>query len=137
LNEASLAALEPRAPEGLPTLPELRAQFEEQAAAIDLSMPVPASAGPLDRLLGSARGLVEVRPAKPTGGTDPGAVLARIRGALEAGDLENALAEWNALPEDARAPLAEWARSVEARVTAEKLVAELRSEALSRLGTEG
>ncbi len=48
----------------------------------------------MDRLMQSARGLVDVRPAHPTEGADPAAVVTRIRGALDAGDLKTALSEW-------------------------------------------
>ena len=78
-----------------------------------------------------------MRPANPKEGADPGAVLARMRGALEAGDLRGALAEREALPEAAKAKTEEWARAVEARASAGELVAQLRAEALSRLGTQG
>ena len=50
---------------------------------------------------------------------------------------KTALAEWNSLPEDAKAKTADWARAAEARLAADELVARLRSEALSRLGREG
>jgi hypothetical protein len=137
LDETALAGLAPSAEAGLPTLNELRSGFENAIATIDLRTPIPEGTGTLERLVQSARGLVEVRPAKPTEGSDPGAVVARIRGALLSGDLKTALAEWNSLPEDAKAKTADWARDAEARLAADELVARLRSEALSRLGREG
>ena len=84
--------------------------------------------------LPSARGLVEVRPAHPTAGSDPAAIVARIRGALAAGDLKSALAEWATLPDPIKAPTADWAKKAEARVAAEDLVARVRRAALSALG---
>ena len=136
-DAAALDALQPFAETGLPTLGALRARFEEAAASIDVSNSVPEGVGPMDRLFQSARGLVEVRPANPTEGADPGAVIARMRGALEGGDLRAALAERSALPEDAKAKTEEWARAAEALASAGELVSQLRSEALSRLGTQG
>ena len=113
LDEATLSALAPQAESGLPTLADLRSGFEAAAANIDIRPAIPAGTGPLDRLLGSARGLVEVRPANPTEGSDPGAILSRIRAALAAGDLKTALAERETLPEVARAATEEWARGAE------------------------
>lgn len=134
-DRAALDALQPFAETGLPTMEALRASFEAAAATIDVSTPIPEGAGPVDRLLQSARGLVEVRSANPTEGADPAAVIARMRGSLAAGDLNAALAERNALPEEAKAKTEEWARAAEARAFARELVTQLRSEALSRLGT--
>ena len=136
-DEAALAALDPHAQSGLPTLAALRSDFEARVADINIAVPLPAGAGPLERLMESAKGLVEVRPADPVAGADPAAVLARIRAALEAGDLRRALTEWGALPETIKAPTADWARLVEARAAADELVVRLRSEALSRLGQQG
>jgi hypothetical protein len=136
-DENALAELEPHAAAGLPTLAALRASFEAAAEAIDLRPPVPEETGTVERLLQSARGLVEVRPVNPVAGDEPAAVVARIRGALDAGDLATALAEWNALPEDANAKTADWARAAEARHAADALVARLRGQALSRLGGQG
>jgi hypothetical protein len=137
LDETALAGLAPSAETGLPTLNELRSGFEDAVATIDLRTPIPEGTGTLERLVQSARGLVEVRPAHPTEGSAPGAVVARIRGALSSGDLKTALAEWNSLPEEAKANTADWARAAEARLAADELVTRLRSEALSRLGREG
>ncbi len=136
VDDEAVAALQPHADEGLPTLGELRTQFQSEIASVDLTPEVPESAGALDRLMQSARGLVEVRPANPTAGDDPGAVVTRMRAALDSGDLETALAEWTTLPEDIKAATADWAEAAETRKTAGDLAARLRSDALARLGTE-
>jgi hypothetical protein len=115
----------------------LRQEFEAAVAKMDLRSPIPENAGTFDRLLGSARGLVQVRPADPVAGSDPAAVVARMRGALAAGDLKTALAERESLPEPAKTATADWARAADARRAAGELVAELRAEALSRLGAGG
>ena len=67
-----------------------------------------------------------MRPAHPTEGTDPGAIVARIRGALDAGDLKRALDEWNTLPDTIKTPTADWARQAEARAKADDLVAQVQ-----------
>ena len=132
-----LAQLQPYAETGLPTRDALRARFETEVAAIDLSPPVAEGASALDRLIGSARGLVEVRPADPTAGADPAAVVTRIRGALATGDLATALAEWAALPEAIKVETADWAALLETRVAADALVAALRADALAPFATAG
>ena len=137
LDAEAITGLEPHAEPGLPTYPELQAGFAAVADTIALGTTIPEDAGTFDRLLTSARGLVEVRPANPVEGADPAAVISRIRAALAAGDLDTALSEWSALPEHARSATADWARQAEARRDADALVAQLRSDALSRLGTEG
>jgi hypothetical protein len=135
--EAEVAALQPYAATGLPTLAAIRARFETEVAGLDLSAPVADEAGALDRLLESARGLVEVRPAHPTEGADPAAVVTRIRAALAADDLRTALAEWNTLPEAIRARTADWAKIAETRLAVDDLISRLRREALARLGADG
>jgi hypothetical protein len=135
--DAEVAALEPHAATGMPTLAAIRARFETEVTGLDLSQPVAEGAGALDRLLESARGLVEVRPAHPTEGADPAAVVTRIRAALAAGDLKTALAEWNTLPEAIRARTADWAKIGETRLAVDDLISRLRAEALARLGSDG
>ncbi len=137
LDPAVLDGLAGQADAGLPTLPELRGGFDRAIAGVDLSRPIPKSAGPVNRLLQSARGLVEVRAAGPATGSDPEAVAGRLRAALDGGDVRAALAEWQALPEQAKASTAEWARQAEARAAAADLAARLRTEALSRIAAAG
>jgi hypothetical protein len=129
--------LQPQAESGLPTLAQLREQFESQIAAVDLSPGVSENAGAIDRLLESARGLVDVRPANPTAGSDPSAIVTRIRGALASGDLKTALAEWETLPDGARSATSDWASAAGARMTADDLVVRLRADALAQLESEG
>jgi hypothetical protein len=119
---------------GVSTLSELRTGFEAAIASTDLTPTAPETTGAIDRLLKSALDLVEVRPEHPTEGSDAGAIVARIRGALDASDLKRALQEWNALPDDVKTPTTDWARQVEARIKADDLVGSVRSEALSKLG---
>lgn len=137
LDEAAIAPLRQQAETGLPTLLALRSEFDQETSGVDLRQAIPATAGPMDRLLQSARGLVEVRAAGAAQGGDPSAVIARIRAALDAGDLKAALAEWEALPESGKSATAHWRQAAQARLAAEALVARLRADALARLGTQG
>jgi hypothetical protein len=137
VDAAKLAALEPHAAQGLPNRAALRANFEKAIDGADLRPPIPEQAGTFGRLLGSARGLVEVRPAQPAEGTSPGAVIARLRAALERGDLGTGLKEREALPPELQQRTAAWAEAATARLAADALVADLRRQALARIGTEG
>jgi hypothetical protein len=136
VDPTAIAALQPDAEKGLPTLDVIRSRFETEVASIDLSTPLPEGTGTFDRLMQSARGLVEVRPSNPTAGADPSAIMTRIRAALAAGDLSTALSEWNTLPDEIKTQSADWADIVKTRAAADDLVAQLRSEALAKLGTE-
>jgi hypothetical protein len=130
---ALVDGLAPQAETGLPTIADLRSGFEAAIAPIVLATPIPEETGTIDRLLQSARGLVDVRPAHPTAGGDPAAIVARIRAALAADYLKTALAEWNTLPDTIKAPTQAWAESAEARLKADALVAEVRAAALAWL----
>jgi hypothetical protein len=132
-----LAPLKPDAEAGLPTLAAIRARFEAEIEGVDLATQLPEETGAIDRLLQSARGLVDVRPVQPTEGTDPAAIVTRIRAALAAGDLKTALSEWSTLPDDIKTETAGWAKLAETRAAADDLVAELRASALSLLGSDG
>ncbi len=137
IDQDAVQALAPHADSGLPTLAHLRGEFETAVAAIDLSTPIPDGTGVVDRLFKSARSLVAVRPAHPTAGADPAAIVTRIRAALEAGDLQTALKEWDGLPADVQTATAGWQRDAKARNDADDLVERLRTEALSRLAAGG
>jgi hypothetical protein len=134
IEEAELAQLAPHAETGLPSRTELRRQFSGIAEGIrQAEAPAPSDAGPLERLMHSARNIVEVRPAGPQPGESAGAVASRIEAALAAGDLARALEEWQDLPEDARAASQDWAEEARAVLAGETLARRLRSEALARL----
>jgi hypothetical protein len=133
VDAAVVDALAPEAQTGLPTVADLRARFEQAIASVPIETPIPENTGAIDRLLQSAEGLVSVRPAHPTTGSDPSAILSRIRGALAAGDLKSALDQWNTLPDAIKTPTADWAELAKARVAADDLVAGVRSAALAKL----
>ena len=134
VDPGATETLTERAATGLPTMAQLRSGFETAIASVDLSPPIPEATGTLERLWLSARGLVEVRPAHPTEGSDPSAIVTRIRAALAADDLKTALAERESLPEASKTATAEWAGAAAARLQADDLVAKIRADALARLG---
>ncbi len=58
---------------------------------------------------------LNMRSVAPREGDDANAVLSRIEAATRAGDLETALMEFDALPDVAQAPLADWAAQASLR----------------------
>jgi hypothetical protein len=130
-DDARLAALEPFAANGIPSLPVLRQEF---AAAIPKAQPKPESRagdGWLDRLQSGFTRLVRIRPADeaaPSRGA-----FAPVDAALARGDLEAALVAVAVLPEPTRAPLDAWIKKAQGRVAALKAARELLQESLAAL----
>ncbi|MEM8823714.1 MAG: hypothetical protein AAGF30_08910, partial [Pseudomonadota bacterium] len=110
-------ALEANASEGLPTTAELAAEFPALARA---ALREARAAEPAEGGLGSLAGrFLNARSLEPREGDDPDAVLSRAEAAMRGGDVAAALAEIAALPEVARAPLADWIARAEARAAAQ------------------
>ncbi|MBX3569601.1 MAG: phage tail protein [Rhizobiaceae bacterium] len=129
----TFAAIAPDAPEiaelrayaesGVPTREALRAETQAAAAAmIAAADPADPDAGFFDRLLQSAESLVSVRPIGEVSGTGVPETVARIEVALNAGDLDKLLAEYETLPETAKAAGTAFAERVRARRDVERLV---------------
>jgi hypothetical protein len=126
LDEKDIAALRPLAEKGAPTKAELTGSFPEVADRIlAASAAADPNAGFFDRLAGFARGLVIVRPTKPIAGDSPDAVVSRMQGAVDRGDLAKALAERNALPDNAKAVSAAWVQGASDRLAVDRLVEKL------------
>ncbi|MHC5231792.1 COG4223 family protein [Brucella sp. LJL56] len=123
-DEASIEQLRALAEKGVPTVADLNAWFGAVAnRIIATENKLPADAGIWDQLVASAKGLVSVRPvAGNVSGTGVGPITARMEAALQAGDLERTLSEWEQLPADAKATSQEFADQVRARRDADGLV---------------
>ena len=126
LDEKDIAALRPLAEKGAPPKAELAGSFPEVADRIlAASAAADPNAGFFDRLAGFARGLVIVRPTKPIAGDSPDAIVSRMQGAIDRGDLAKALAERNALANNAKAVSAAWAQGASDRLAVDRLVEKL------------
>ena len=136
-----LAAIAPYAAQGLPDAAALAAEFEALIPSLRPPEPerpsVPESAGLVDRLLASARNVVEVRPAGPSAGGQLMRQAGAILQALNGNNLKGAQAAWQGLPVEARQASAGWAAKLQARLAADALAGWLRTEALSRLAEAG
>ncbi|MGF9756200.1 hypothetical protein AAII07_13415 [Microvirga sp. 0TCS3.31] len=131
-DPARVAPLEPFAQEGAPTPAELAQSFEPVETAILRESRGPAE-GWTDRILRMADKVVTVRPVNEPGGSGVPALVTRIRQALERGDVVEAAAAWDTLPEPARRVSEEWARQVKAVADAHRAAQTISSDALATL----
>lgn len=138
-QDASVEGLGAFADKGVPTVADLNAQFGPVANAIIATQnKLPEDAGIWDQLKASAKGLVNVRPvAGNVSGTGVGPVTARMEAALQTGDLERALGEWEQLPADAKAVSEEFAGQLKARRDADALIQQLVAESLKPQAATG
>ena len=117
-----LAELRPYAEKGVATRADIIAETDAAAnAMIAAANPPPANAGFFERLLSSAESLVAVRPIGAVEGPGVPETVARMEVALQAGDLAKAIAEFDTLPEPAKAAGAAFADKIRARLTVEQL----------------
>ncbi|EJN05679.1 mitofilin family membrane protein [Phyllobacterium sp. YR531] len=121
---------------GVPTVNTLASEFGDVAARIIASTrTVDPDAGILDRLWASASGLVEARPVGMVEGEGADAIAARIETHLNAGDLSAAIAEWEKLPDTAKAASVDFGNAMKARQNASAVVSKALSDALSGIKT--
>ncbi len=136
---AAIAALEPRAAGGVPTVSELRARFPAVAEAVSRADTKLEGEGWVENALNRLRSLVSVRrkgdTAVAAGGAD--AALAGAEGALAAGDLAAAVQALETLEPPAAEAAAGWLGDAHARMTAERLLATLQARAISLLAARG
>ncbi|MDR6631668.1 hypothetical protein J2X72_000439 [Phyllobacterium sp. 1468] len=117
---------------GIPTLNVLVSQFADVAPKIIASAhTVDPDAGVVDRLWASASSLVQARPVGMVEGEGVDAITARIEAHLNAGDLGAAIAEWEKLPENAKAVSMDFANGMKARQKAGDVVSKALSDALT------
>lgn len=137
----TFAAIVPDAPEiaplrafaekGVPTRAEIAAQTDAAAIAmVAADVPVSEDAGVFARLMTSAESLVKVRPVGAVAGTGVPETVARMEVAVTQGDYAKALAEYDTLPEAAKAAGGEFAATLKARIDVEKQVDALVSSAM-------
>ncbi len=120
------AALSDHATTGLPTLATLQDRFPAAArAALDAALRANPGESWTDRVGTFLRSQTGARSVTPREGSDPDSVLSRAEAALETGDLETALQEMSALPEEARAAMADWLGLAEQRRAAAAAVGTL------------
>jgi hypothetical protein len=126
-----VAALRELAATGVPTAAAIAAGTDAAARRIiAAARPDNADAGLFERLWASAESLITVRPVGTVEGDDVPAVVARMEAAIKNGDYADAVAEYETLPDDAKAAGADFIAGVRARQTADELVAKVLADAL-------
>ncbi|MBM9596171.1 COG4223 family protein [Roseitranquillus sediminis] len=104
---------------GVPTLAELRQTYPDAARSALAATSVATTQGdPGERFLSFLRTQTQARSLAPREGDDPDAILSRAEAALEAGELQTALDELAALPEDGLAAMQEWLSTARLRAQA-------------------
>ncbi len=120
---SEIAALRDLAAKGVPTREAIAQEAGEAATAIIRSTrSADPEAGFVERLYSSAQSLVNVRPVGEVEGDSVPAIAARMEAAIKAGDYGKAIAEYETLPESAKAAGAAFIDKVRARMTADELV---------------
>ncbi|MDG4649223.1 mitofilin family membrane protein, partial [Roseibacterium sp. SDUM158017] len=110
-------ALSAAADSGVPGLEELQESFPAAARdALPVALRETAGDGAMDRIGAFLQGQIGGRSIEPREGDDPDAILSRAQAAVSEGDLQAALAEISALPDGARAAMADWISAAETRV---------------------
>ncbi|MGB1547133.1 MAG: COG4223 family protein [Alphaproteobacteria bacterium] len=126
-----LAPITAYADQGIPTLPMLRARFDDMAAAVLEAGWVKPKADWREKLLANLANLVTIRRTGNLEGDDLEAVLARAEVALNAGDLERTVTLLDGVGEPARKAAEFWLRDARARLAAEAAIRQLRQMAFS------
>lgn len=126
-----IAVLRPYAEKGVPTRAEIAGGVDAAAnAMIAAATPSDPNEGFFQRLMSSAETLVKVRPIGAVEGKGVPETVARLEVAINQGDYARALAEYDSLPEAAKAAGADLAASLKARQDAEAAVDALVSGAM-------
>ncbi len=113
---------------GTPQPTALAAEFDAALAALPAETPAPAASGAVDRLLASARGLVEVRRSgAPAALAD---AAEKVRAHLAESDHAGALQAWETLPQDAKDATRSFADQLRIRIDAAAALEALRQSAL-------
>ncbi|MEM1377566.1 MAG: hypothetical protein AAGG69_09270, partial [Pseudomonadota bacterium] len=117
---------------GVPTLSQIVADYPSAAnAIIATERAVDEDAGIAGQLFGSLQGLVSVRPVDEQVGDTPTAISTRIGARLAEGNLDAALAEWDSLPQAAKAASQPFIDSVNARKSVDGLMSQILTSAMS------
>jgi len=128
-----MAALKDSAATGVALPADLARAFAALEEKVTARQDPGPSASLADRLASSAASLVRVRPAGEPTGDAPADVAARIRRALERGDVAAALQAWNSLSDAGKAVSADWAARARARLAAQEAARAILAEASERL----
>jgi hypothetical protein len=135
-GDQDLGPLKRYAATGAPPLHALASRLAADLAAAP-PPPLPNSAGVIDRLYASLRGLVRVTPVEPKGsepsGNSDAAKRARVIARLDRGDYRGALQAWQALDPAARKATQAEQTALADRLAADQRLGEIGRQALAKL----
>ncbi|QEE12939.1 COG4223 family protein [Bartonella krasnovii] len=121
-----LDVLQKTATIGLPSSAQLSVDFARVADAIVGTQNIVTSdAGFFDRILAWIKGLVVSRPIGNVEGMTLGAITARMEVAIQAGDYEKALSEWQSLPQNAKDVSKDFVQQLERHIAVQQLLQQL------------
>ncbi|WP_142416659.1 COG4223 family protein [Bartonella massiliensis] len=121
-----LDVLQKTATIGLPSAAQLSADFARVADAIVGTQNIVAlDAGFFDRILAWGKGLIVSRPIGNVEGMTLGAIAARMEVAIQAGDYEKALSEWQSLPQSAKDVSKDFVQQLERHIAVQQLLQQL------------
>lgn len=127
--EAAPEALASVAGEGIATMGALQRAFPDVArTALATATIVPQDASATERLAAFLKRQTNARSLAPREGDDVDAVLSRAEANLLDGDLEAALSELAALPEEANAAMSPWVSQAQTRLDALAALSELTAD---------
>ncbi len=130
----AIAALEPMAAQGVPTLTTLKASFGDVGSRILLAED--GSGTLVDQVSDNLFGIINMRPAgAAVEGDDGRAIVARAQAKLSADDLEGTIAELAGLSAASLESADGWLADAKGRLSADAAVDDLRAHAQSLLAT--
>lgn len=120
------AALSDPAGSGIATLAGLRESFPEAARkALSASIAATAGGGAIDRIGAFLKAQTGARSLDEEQGTGPDAILSRAEARLHEGELQAALSELQALPQEGQEAMSDWISRARARLDAQAALADL------------
>ncbi len=131
-----LAALEARRDQGVPSLKQLKTDFEAAAnKAIDIENQ-PANDSFASELWSKAKSFIRIRRKGDIPGDTTRAILARAEYQLDAGNLKMAAAEAEQLQGAAAEAVKSWQSELKAKIAADEALAGVEAKLLTALGSE-
>jgi hypothetical protein len=135
VDQNATAPLESFAVTGVPSAAALARELEALVPALQgAAAPTRDDATFLGRLTANAQKLVRISPAGAPQGSDPAAVVARIRFAAAHADIAAALSDIDTLPDPAKSLAAAWSKKAAAREAALAAGRQIATDALAALG---
>lgn len=119
------AALREAAESGVPSMAALQDSFPDAARAALAAARSEVPESDVEGITGFLKRQLNVRSVTPREGSDADAILSRAQAAVRGGDFGAALSEMEALPEAARAAMADWLDAATARKAAQDAANEL------------